>query len=478
MPAPSLLTPAGAPAVGTTQDIPGRGLPLIVRWPRAAPARLELIQAKLTLGAPAGVTALAGGDPALAVVTNLGPLTAGWTDEQAKDVTWLTVDWGARRALVSIKVTTTWSDATKEDPTLARLRISDGGPWFPPLPIDTIPFNKDVPLPDLVASRLMIEIVRRDAAGVLQPAANRLKALALSLAGQPYDLSVAVGEARPLYQRSGRLLAGQQAVVESGLLEALNAAAPKDGAAADVSLWIRDSLQGRVAIAAAQLSAATVISALDAPVLDGLPLDWDGQAVGRVTLGTGAKLDELRLTPAPDLRPERLLVAPAASASATPPAFGHLVDPEHSAAQGFPAPSAAVTGVDVLLRPTRSTVAGTLALHPDEGGRPAAAPFTGVSVPFQIDTGTAAAPWPARWLTLQPRKPLAISGAWWLVISVESGEAIWPLSGDAPRVEGAALPAPLHRLGAGAWSAWEPPPAAAWAHCRVRVADASPPPLF
>jgi hypothetical protein len=36
----------------------------------------------------------------------------------------------------------------------------------------------------------------------------------------------------------------------------------------------------------------------------------------------------------------------------------------------------------------------------------------------------------------------------------------------------------MHRLGPGAWSAWEAPPATPWAHSRVHASDASlPPPL-
>ncbi len=467
---PSLLTSAGKPVVGTTQDLPARGLPLVVRWPRLAPGRGELTQAKLTLGAPAGTIALNGGDAGLTVVTNLGPLSTGWAEEQKKDVAWLTADWGSRRVLATLRINAT----TANDVMLARLRISDGGPWFPPLPIETVPFNQDVPLPDLVASRLMVEIVKRDGSGVLQPAVNRLKGLSLSLAAQPYDLSVSVGDERPLHQRPGRLLAGQQAVVESGLLEALNAAAPRDGAEADVPVWIRDSMQGKVTIEAAQFAAVTVFTALDPPLLEGgLPLDWGGQATARVIVGDKAALADVRLTLDLDLRPERILL----SAPAGPAAHGHLCDPGHSAAQGFPPLAGAIAGVDVLLRPTEAKVAGTVAIHPDEDGRPGAVPFPGAAAPFQL-AEPGAWPWAARWVPLQLGKPLRVDRPWWIVVSVQSGEAVWPVSGGAPALENTSLPPALHRLGAGAWSAWRAPPAAPWAHCRLRAADAAPPPGF
>ena len=80
-----------------------------------------------------------------------------WTP--ATDLTWLSLDWGARRGLV--KLTVTFPDKT--GPTHLRLRIADAGPWILATPAALVERAKDavsvsVQLPGLAASRILIEI--------------------------------------------------------------------------------------------------------------------------------------------------------------------------------------------------------------------------------------------------------------------------------------------------------------------------------
>ncbi len=464
-----LVTATGQPATSGVQEVPATGLTLTLKVPEVAPAHLELTQAELTLSAPTGTTNLSGGGTGLVVATNLGPLSQGWTSEKANDVTWITADWGERRSLVSITVSSTVAN----DPNVARLKVSDGGVWFPPLPVETVPFNREQALPDIVASRLMIEVVRPDAGGVLKPATGRLAGLTVKLAAQPFDVSVRVGRQPPVLERAGRLLPGEQVRVVEGLREALQQQVPGDGRAADVPVVIQAAVPGRVTVPAAQFSAQTVYTALDGGPAP-LWLDWGGEALGRLTVGEGALLSELSFTLEPELTPERIRVEGRLQEASS---YGQWCDGGHVAAQGFPGlGDGALTGVDLVLRPKTGRVVGTLALHPDASGRPADEPYVGARVPISVEA-QGAPPWKARWVSVQLPRPVRLAERWWLVLTVSEGEALWPLSAVVPGVEGGLGPV-LWRVTEGAWFPWEAPPAQAWALSRLRGASGEGPPPF
>ncbi len=259
---PRLVTPNGQPAVGQTLELPADGLTLTLKVPEVSPAHLELTQAELTLAAPTGTVNLTGGDAGLTVTTNLGPLSANWTSEKdaAKGVTWLVADWGVRRPLLALSVSTT---APSDPANKARLRVSDGGVWFPPQSVETLPFNEERALPDLVASRVMLEVVKAGPSGVLEPAKGYLSGLTLKLGAQPEALSVGVGTEPPVLEHPGRLVTGQQVRVVDGLREALQRAVPSDGKAADIPVVLRDAMRGQVRIADARFVARTVHTVLD-----------------------------------------------------------------------------------------------------------------------------------------------------------------------------------------------------------------------
>ncbi len=478
MPLLTLLAPDGQPAAGRTLSLPPEGLALTLRVPAAPPAHhLEPTQVRLTLSAPSGVTTLTGGGAGLTVVTSLGALSANWADEQNDTkggVKWLTADWGARRTLVSIKLT---SKAGAADTARARLKVATGsGPWFPPLPVDTVPLNSEQALPDIVADRLMVELVKPDTNNVLQPAASFLTGLTLTFASQPVELSAALGDAPPLFQNPGRLLPSTQVVVDRPLLDAVARDFPRDGKPADLRVTLRGTVQGQVTVSAVQLGARAVYERLATPAPgDSVSLPWAGEALGQLTVGEGV-LDEVRFTVAPDLIPERLLTDPR-----PPPAFTYacLGDVDHVPAQGFTAlPGAPLAGVDLWLRPGTPRVAGTLALHPDDQGQPGPTPFGGAVMPLFIEE-TGPRPWHSRWVPLTLPKPLRLdAGPWWLVLTVSEGEAFWPLGFNAPTL---ARPVPLRRPGHGAWTPWGPPPAPTerpWARCRLRAASTTPAPDF
>lgn len=476
VPPPQLVAADGQSAVGKTLDIPADGLSLTLVVQAVAPARLELTQAELTLTSPAGTTDLTGGAAGLTVTTNLGPLSANWASEQDATkggVTWLTADWGARRPLVALKVNPTTIPADATQAKQARLRISDGGAGFPPQPVDTIPLGQERTLPEVVASRLMAEVVAPGPNGVLVASKDFLNGLVVKLGSQPEDLSVSVGTQPPVFERPGRLVAGQQARVVDGLREALQKEVPADGKGASIPLVIRDSLRGRVTVSAASFSALAVYSALDG-ALTSLPLAWGGEAVGQVTVGTGTTLADLRFTLVPELTPERFLVE-GRPEQVTP--YAQLCDSTHAGAQGFPGlGAAALAGVDVLLRPLSERVVGTLALYPDVHGRPGNVPYTGAQVPFTL-TVSGPKPWAPRIVPVQLPKPLRLGERWWLVLTVTEGAALWPLSTALPVLSGDVGPM-LRQLAGGAWSPWEGPPDRVWALARLRVASQAPPPAF
>jgi hypothetical protein len=450
-------------------DVPATGLRLLVKVPAVAPGRMELKDASLTLEGPAGTTELvAGTSPGLVVTTNLGPLSANWTSEKDNDVTWLTADWGTRRSLVSVKLTST----VDGDPNVARPKVSDGGVWFPPLPVDTLPLNVEQPLPDIIASRLMLEVGKKEAGDVFKSAKDRFKGLTVKLAGQPSDLSVSVAE-QPIFTRPGRLLPGQQVRVVEGLRDELQKRLPADGTKADVPLTIQAGVLGPVKVASAVFSSRIVYSALDgAPA--SLPLGWGQEAVGRVTVGEGTTLEELRFTVIPELLPERILLEGQLSQAS---AAAQLCDPGHGAAQGFPGlGTAGLAGVDVVLRPTTRQVVGAVSLHPDAKGRPADGPYAGAQVPFTVSVEASALRKPL-WVPVQLSKPVLLKERWWLVLSVGQGEALWPLATTVPSLEGGLGPV-LRRLGEGAWFPWEPPPSPVWALGRLRVASQAAAPPF
>lgn len=473
-PSPLILkAPDGRPAVGQTLDIPAEGLALTLEVPAVAPARLELTEAALTLEAPKGTTDLKGGEAGLSVTTNLGALSTGWATEKAGDVTWLIADWGVRRPLVALEVDSWPVDPAHPEPNLARLFISEGTVWFPAQSVDAVPFNAERSLPDVVASRLMLEVVAPGPGGVLQPAKGHLSGLTVKLGAQPHDVSVSVGTQPPVFERPGRLVAGQQAQVEDGLRAALNRAVPADGKKAGVPLVIRDAMRGRVTVKEARFSTVRVYTALEeAPAT--LPLGWRGDAVGHVPVGEGTTLEALGFTLAPELLPQRFLVEGRLE-DVSP--YARLGAECHTTAQGFPGLGAEeLVGVDVLLRPLALRTVGTLALHPDAHGLPGEVPYTGARLPFEL-VPTGEKPWAPLFVPMQLPNPVRLLERWWLVLTVAEGEALWPLSTSVPSLTGGLGPV-LGRRGGGAWSEWEPPPEKAWALGRLRVTRQEAPPVF
>jgi hypothetical protein len=456
MSALELKTATGEDAVGKALEIPAGGLALTLRVPAVDRAHLELTGVELELVAPGGKEGVE--VPDLAVTTNLGALGL----QKDKDLTWLAVDWGEPRTVVGLEATVD----TNATSTLMRLKVSDGGMWFPPLQAQTVKLGGGQSLPDLVASRLMLEPVE-DKSGALVPSSTRLSTLEVRLARQPSDLALRVGRKAPCYERRGRLPPGQSVLITRELHEALARELPGDGTAADIPLRLEAGIRGRVKLESARFTTSTVFTRLDAgePLL---PLSWHEDAVGRVTVGTGATLEEVRFTLVPELATERILLEPGPEEDSR---LAWLCAPGHSAAQGFPALGPRpLAGVDVRLRTSRSPVRGTLALHPDAGGRPGPQPYPGTSVDFRVEE-TGPEPWPSRLVPLQLPKPLRLEAPWWLVLAVSEGEAFWPLGASAPALQEGSLLPTLHRLGEGVWYPWEPPSGALWASCRLRLAE-------
>ena len=162
-------------------DSTGRTLVLDV------PPGVELLRASLTLQAP-------GDDVMVDVVPGATLATSTGRKQLSKDesIEWVSLDWGARRPLTFLQLQTpAGSPAGK-----ARLSVAEGGPWYPPTPSDTVPLGGNgQPLPGIMASRLMMELVDASAADPLKPKVlvpTKLSGVVVKAAARPADLTVLV----------------------------------------------------------------------------------------------------------------------------------------------------------------------------------------------------------------------------------------------------------------------------------------------
>lgn len=438
------------------------------------PANVELLRASLTVQAP-GEDVMVDVLPTATVATSLGP---GPVPTNVP-LQWFSVDWGARRPLMFLQV------KTREANVEGRLSIADGGPWYPPTPVNAVPLGDKAttaqPLPGILASRLLVEFFTPPANPV--PPASGQKAVAtvssivVKAAARPPDLTVHVEPEPPFFQHGMPLQPLQELTLGDDLRAALQRAWPADLKGGTVTLGLQAPAPSRLQRLGLTLDTAalTHVWSHGGDTLT-LALTAEEEAIGRVALPPDQPLREVRFLTRYQPRGERVPL------SFPPPANlsqAHRCGEGLAAAQSFSAPEEgpALAGMDLHLRPLTRSVSGMVTLFPDEYGRPGTVPLA-PGVAFSMEE-QAQAPWDARWVSIELPKPLALDATrdWWAVLTVTQGCVLWSL-GDVTAVEGASGLAPraaLYRAeDTGPWLEREVPSSrgpsdSPWAYSRPRL---------
>lgn len=471
------LTYAGTAKPPTTAVVPVDSAGLVLALD--VPAGVALSRAALTVQAP-GDDLTVDLTPVAALTTNLGKSTLG-TDK----VQWLSLDWNARRPLMSLEL------QPKSTTQKGRLSVAEGGPWYPPTPSDTVPIGSVVPLPGLFASRLLVEFV--DAASTTPVGTPKtlvdtaLTSVAVRAAARPPDLSAMLGTGSLFFHQAMPLLPRQELVLGDALSSALQRAWPPELRGGALNVTLRSSGLGMLERVQLTLDTLAVVQTWSGGegVLS-LPVATDGQAAGLVAVPPDRALSEVRFAVRYQPKDERLPLAP--QPPETPP-LSHRCGSGYSAAQAFSTsgPEEALVGLDLHVRPLTRSVKATLSLYADVHDRPGDVPLMAAAVELVLEE-KGPPPWKARWVSFEPLKPVALpSATWWAVLTVTEGDLLWslspPLTGSAaaqPLVPGIAL---YRSEAAGPWLARDTSLSAgqatgtSWAYARPRLrATASAPP--
>lgn len=387
------------------------------------PAGVELRDASLSLQAPGDdVTLDVVPGATLATSTNKNQLSG------AEDIAWFSVDWGTRRPLTSVKV------STADTPHKGRLSVAEGGPWYPAIPFDTIPLQgAEQSLPGVTASRLLVEMVK----GPLDPTkpkelvSAKVSGVVVKAAARPADLTATLEPGTLFFHQALPMQPLEKLTLGDTLSAALQRAWPAEHRGGVLTVMLRSSVPGKLRRVELALRTASVIETWsDGGEALSLPMATDGEAVGRIDVGAARKLDAVRFQVQSRLSGERLPLAPR---PARMPALGQRCGVGFAAAQAFSAPAGGspLVGVDLHLRPLTRALKGTLTLFPDAYDRPGAEPLKGATLTFSLEHKDEA-PWPARWVSLAVPRPLVLPAApWWAVLTVSEGEALWTLDGGA-----------------------------------------------
>ncbi len=462
---------------GPTAPVDAQGLTVALD----VPPHVELLRASLTVQAP-GEDVTVDVLQAATVTTSLG---AGPVPSN-EPLQWFSVDWGARRPLMFLQV------KTREANVEGRLSVADGGPWYPPTPVTTVPLgdkaNTALPLPGVLASRLLVEFFTPPANPVPpatgQKAAATVTSLVVKAAARPPDLSVHVEPERPFFQHGMPLQPLQELTLREDLRAALQQAWPADLKGGTVTLALRAPAPSRLQRLGLTLETAslTQVWSHGGDTL-ALSLAAEEEGVGRVEVSPDQPLREVRFLARYQPRGER---APLSFPSPGNPSQAHRCGEGFAATQSFTSSEEGqvLAGMDCHLRPLTRSVKGKVTLFPDAYGRPGTVPLA-PGVAFVMEE-QAQVPWDARWVSIELPKPLSLDATrrWWAVLTVDQGSVLWSL-GDAASVGGASGVEPraaLYRTeDTGPWLEREVPGLSGsrggpWAYSRPRLlaADTAP----
>lgn len=380
-------------------------------------------------------------------------------------IQWFTADWLVQRPLTSITIVT----GDKPEMFKGRVQLADGpSPWFPPLPVQYVELDCEQRLPGLMASRMMVEIVKVDPdADAWKPASIESIAVSdvvLEAGSRPPDLTVSLDGQSPLFNHTTLLAANQEVTLRNELLSALKAAWPPIDTGGSLRLFIRSSAMGRILWKKLALTTRTTIvnfeydEQLSTEVR--CAVERDVETLVRIPLKYGSAVRSIEMRLASNLRSE----LPVDNALVPPPtpATSHLLGMDHIAAQSFTVPvgGAQLDAVDLFLRliterdPSGMGIAtGMLAIHPDKNGRPADLPIDGAILPIDLSADSNS----SQWVPFVLPKPARLkAGRYWIVVRIDKGHLLWHI-GEREAKNGP-LPPPetLHQCGRGTWTGFAP----------------------
>ncbi|MFG6456866.1 hypothetical protein [Roseateles sp. BYS96W] len=435
-----LTTAAGAAVLPSQEvDVGPNGLSLLVQLP----AGRRLQRAAFSIAASGAVGAELSPAPQLDSDGFTVGANGTVNTANAANAHWLSVSWDVERAIVALTVKAA-SASTAAPATAARVRMFSAGNWLPLPPRDVLTFangQASVRFPACAVSRLMLELqtenkVNDKWSGVLVPGAVDISNVTVSVQAtpQPCHVSAAVADDAPFFRVAGPL--PTQAVAMEGLARALNRYLGDNAGATAIPLTLRAAAASRLKVVA-----------FDA-VLDPLP-------------GSQPPASQ---PPPPPPRPEQPGTQPPGDPAAQK---GRWCRPQHLAAQAFAAvpTGLGLSAVELWVRPLGDPAAlrGSLSLHADDAGRPAAEPLMAPQPWHYAGDATAA----AQWLRCElPLPAVAPASPWWAMLQVEAGELLWYQAATPPPGAAAGL---FQALG-GPWMPVQPG-APAWLQARLQFID-------
>lgn len=392
------------------------------------------------------------------------------------ELTWLSLDWGARRALVKLTVTLVAATATH-----LRIRLADAGPWILATPTAIVAFTGtgvSVQLPGLAGARLLLEPVNKPAVvnspEDYTPATSKISAVTLTGARRPPTLTVSVAPGTVVHHEANLLPPAASLNLRESLLTALRKQLPgQSGGAAQIVLR---------SPAASDLRKLVLTLGVRRSVTR-----WKDGA-SELTLAVKAGVEASAVAPV-DAHPQRLAVQvratlrPELPISVPPPpaqvGFSHRCSPDSALAQSLRFPGGgALVGLDLWLAARTPVVRGELRLCADEHGSPAATPLA--VLPLALDDPAAGIRGAFAWASFELPAPLVLAADTpvWALLELAEGEAMWALA-QAP---GAPVGPLLRRERAESWvprdMTFGTGPQAPWAVTRPRLRNDGPsPPL-
>lgn len=388
------------------------------------PAGLELQAANLTVQVPDD------SDPiALHSGATLIASTGAWSP--ASDLTWLTLDWGARRALVKLTVTL----KAGAPATFLRLRVADAGPWLLATPAAIVPvtsLSASVQLPGLAASRLMIEPVTKPASPNSPedyvPSASTITAVTLTGARRPPALTVSLAPATVVHHEAALLPPGASLNLREPLLAALRKQLPgRDGGTAQIVLRSPAAAELRkLSLTLSVRRSVTLWQSAGPELTLAVKPGVDATATAELTAHPLRFAVQLR----PELRPELPPAVPPAPAQVS---YAHRCGPDSMLAQAFRfASGGAMVGVDLWLAARTTAVRGELKILADERGAPGDAPLASVPVELADPGAGILGAYTWRSFDLPEAVMLASDATVWVALELAEGELLWALAQTPP----------------------------------------------